>query len=158
MSPEQATGERRSRRASDIYSLGCVMYEMLAGEPPHTGATAQQIIMRSSRKIRRRRRSCARRSRRRRSRGLAALEKFPADRFENAKAFADALTNPAYGTLGVVRLAKWRARAAVGARSAEIGVASSLRGERAPGVGDDASAHLTRGRANTTSGSPTARR
>src|SRR5947208_3304926 len=43
MSPEQATGDQLDGR-SDIYSLGCVLYEMLAGEPPYTGPTAQAII------------------------------------------------------------------------------------------------------------------
>ena len=43
MSPEQATGDRLDGR-SDVYSLGCVLYEMLAGEPPYTGPTAQAII------------------------------------------------------------------------------------------------------------------
>src|SRR5207247_328820 len=43
MSPEQATGDQLDGR-SDIYSLGCVLYEMLAGEPPYTGPTAPAII------------------------------------------------------------------------------------------------------------------
>ena len=44
MSPEQATAERELDARSDVYSLGCVLYEMLAGEPPHTGPTTQAII------------------------------------------------------------------------------------------------------------------
>ena len=44
MSPEQATGERQLDGRSDVYSLGCVVYEMLVGEPPYTGPTAQVII------------------------------------------------------------------------------------------------------------------
>jgi Tol biopolymer transport system component len=44
MSPEQATAEPRLDARSDQYSLACVVYEMLAGEPPYTGPTAQAII------------------------------------------------------------------------------------------------------------------
>ena len=44
MSPEQATGEPRIDGRSDVYSLACAVYEMLAGEPPFTGPSAQAVI------------------------------------------------------------------------------------------------------------------
>jgi serine/threonine-protein kinase len=46
MSPEQAAGNRDLDGRSDQYSLGCVLYEMLAGQPPHSGPTVRSIIAR----------------------------------------------------------------------------------------------------------------
>ena len=46
MSPEQAGGDPRLDARTDIYSLGCVLYEMLSGEPPFTGATVQALLVR----------------------------------------------------------------------------------------------------------------
>jgi eukaryotic-like serine/threonine-protein kinase len=97
MSPEQATGEKEITARSDVYSLGSVLYEMLTGEPPHTGGSAQQIIMRiitnTPRPVSEIRKSVPANV----AAAVAkALEKLPADRFESAKAFSEALANPAY--------------------------------------------------------------
>ncbi len=112
MSPEQATAEKELSARSDIYSLGSVLYEMLTGDPPHTGASAQQIIM----KIITERAALVTSVRKAVPRNVAAavaraLEKLPADRFESAKAFADALQNPSYGAETEVGHADSRTRA-----------------------------------------------
>src|SRR5207249_5969456 len=44
MSPEQASGERHVDGRADIYALGCVVYEMVAGVPPFQGATAESVL------------------------------------------------------------------------------------------------------------------
>jgi tetratricopeptide (TPR) repeat protein len=47
MSPEQASGETSLDERADVYSAGCVVYEMLSGEPPHTGPTPQVVLARA---------------------------------------------------------------------------------------------------------------
>ncbi len=101
MSPEQATAEKTITARSDIYSLASVLYEMLAGEPPHTGTSAQQIIRKivtdDPVPITTIRRAVPPNV----AAALAkALEKLPADRFDSAKTFADALANPAFAVAG----------------------------------------------------------
>ncbi len=97
MSPEQATADKELSGRSDIYSLGSVLFEMLTGNPPHVGSSAQQIIM----KIIAEPVEAVTKYRKSVPPNVAAavaksLEKLPADRFESAKAFGDALGNPHY--------------------------------------------------------------
>ena len=98
MSPEQAMGEREITARSDVYALGCVTYEMLTGEPPFTGATAQAIVARvlteAPRALTTQRRTTPPHVE---AAVLTALEKLPADRFESAKEFAEALGGRATG-------------------------------------------------------------
>jgi serine/threonine-protein kinase len=94
MSPEQAMGEREITPKSDVYALGCVLYEMLTGEPPFTGPTAQAIIARvmteSPRSLTLQRHTIPPHVE---AAVNAALEKLPADRFSTAADFAAALSD-----------------------------------------------------------------
>jgi serine/threonine protein kinase len=92
MSPEQAMGEREITARSDVYALGCITYEMLVGEPPFNGPTAQAIIARvmteEPRSLTLQRKSIPPQVE---AAVLTALEKLPADRFASTARFADAL-------------------------------------------------------------------
>jgi serine/threonine-protein kinase len=97
MSPEQASADRDLSARSDVYSLGCVLYEMIAGQPPHTGPSAQSILVRilteSPRPLTELRHTVPRHV----AAAVAkAIEKLPADRFESAKTFMDALEDEAF--------------------------------------------------------------
>ncbi|HEY2825947.1 MAG TPA: protein kinase [Gemmatimonadales bacterium] len=99
MSPEQAMGEREITAKSDVYALGCVLYEMLCGEPPFTGPTAQAIIARvmteEPRSITLQRKTVPLHVE---AAIHTALSKLPADRFASAKEFADALGNAKFSS------------------------------------------------------------
>src|SRR5687768_5121289 len=94
MSPEQAMGEREITARSDVYALGAITYEMLTGDPPFTGSTAQAIVARvvteSPRPMVPQRRTIPAHVE---AAVLTALEKLPADRFTSAAEFAAALAN-----------------------------------------------------------------
>jgi eukaryotic-like serine/threonine-protein kinase len=93
MSPEQAMGEREITARSDVYALGCVCYEMLVGEPPFTGPTAQAIVAKvmtaDPASLTGQRRSIPPAVE---DAVLTALEKLPADRFATAAEFGEALS------------------------------------------------------------------
>lgn len=90
-------GERAITARSDIYSLGTVVYEMLAGEPPFTGPTVQAVVARVTteepRSLTAQRRSVPPHVA---AAVSHALEKVPADRFGSAHEFAEALSNPSF--------------------------------------------------------------
>jgi len=135
MSPEQATAEKEISGRSDVYSLASVLYEMLAGQPPHVGGSAQQIIMKIIVE------SVALVTTLRESvptnvvAALAmALEKLLADRFESAKAFSDALANPSFTTGAAAREGTNRFQPAASRRTVGALAAVALLSAAAAGI------------------------
>ena len=129
MSPEQATGDREIDSRSDVYSMAAVVYEMLAGEPPHTGANVQAIIA----KLLTERPTRLRVIRDTVPEGVdsavaKALAKLPVDRYANAGDFARALATP--GTAAPSRLSarsrRWVPFAIGGAVATVAAIAAAL--------------------------------
>lgn len=106
MSPEQSVEDPTVDGRSDIYSLGCTLFEMLVGESPHTGPTAQAIIAKRlsepPRSARQLRASVSPALDRVVQRSLAVS---PADRFATAKDFIDALARARTGETDVASVA-----------------------------------------------------
>jgi len=145
MSPEQATGDMTVGATTDVYALGCVLYEMLVGEPPYTGSTAQAVLgkiiagdvaspARHRRSIPAHVDAAVRR----------ALEKLPADRFPTAQALADALADASFrhgstdGSAGGASAARlWKGIAAgFAALSVALGTYAATIGGPAPSDAD----------------------
>jgi len=120
MSPEQASGEPDLDGRSDLYSLACVLYEMLTGQPPFTGPTAQAVIVkrlvdpiptiRPSRDV---------------PAGLEdavsrALARTPVDRFPTAAEFADALASVTRAAGGPHRTAPDQQKSAAAQKSIAV--------------------------------------
>ncbi len=123
MSPEQAMGEREITARSDVYALGCVTYEMLVGEPPFTGPTAQAIVARMMTEAPRS--LAAQRSTvppAVEDAVMTALAKLPADRFASAAEFAAALRSDT----GPRRTTAMPAPARRSARPARIAAAAAI--------------------------------
>ena len=121
MSPEQALGDRDLDARSDVYALGAMLYEMLAGKPPFDAATVQGIIG----KIVAEPAAPVRLDRPTVPVNVdaaigVALQKLPADRFQTARGFAEALVNPSYvapgstqAVLAAARPASWKEKLAL---------------------------------------------
>ena len=121
MSPEQAMGEKSIDGRSDIYALAAVLYEMLTGEPPFSGATVQAIVA----KVITERPTPPTTVRdtippQVEAAVLRALAKLPADRFATAAQFADALVTPTLPTASHTAIGAPSARARTKWRTAAI--------------------------------------
>jgi eukaryotic-like serine/threonine-protein kinase len=129
MSPEQAMGEREITGRSDVYALGCVLYEMLTGDPPFTGSTAQaivaQVVTEAPRPLIPRRHTIPPQLE---AAVLRALEKLQADRFASPAEFAQALQLPGEPTQVAAPRARRRASRAALAWIAGAAVALLLIG------------------------------
>jgi len=97
MSPEQATADPHLDGRSDVYSLGCVLYEMLSGELPFSGRTAQAILARKMTGPAPQLRTIRNVPEQLEQVVTRALARAPADRFTTADAFAAALADAVGG-------------------------------------------------------------
>jgi serine/threonine-protein kinase len=142
MSPEQAMGERTIDARADVYAAGCVLYEMLTGEPPFTGPNAQAIIMKvmtvEPEPVTTLRKSVPANVA---AATMLALQKVPADRFATAAEFAAALNNPQFVAPAALAQRAARGPTRIGTRDAlalvtivALAVAAAFGWMRRPGA------------------------
>ena len=149
MAPEQAMGDRGADHRADIYAVAAVTYEMLAGEPPFTGPTAQAIVARvmteDPKPLALQRRSVPASVE---AAVMTGLEKLPADRFGSAADFVRALGSGDGAPRRVAVRKRPRARAAWVAGGALLAVAalaaSFVLGRRGTGTGTTVAAPPSR--------------
>jgi serine/threonine protein kinase len=127
MSPEQATGDRVLDSRTDVYSMAAVLYEMLTGEPPHSGASVQTVVARLLTEPPTRLRVL----RDTVPDGIdvavtKALAKLPADRYANAGDFARAMATPAALRRPSRRVRRWFPIAIGGAVVTVAGIVAAL--------------------------------
>jgi len=145
MSPEQAMGEREITARSDVYALGAMLYEMLSGDPPFTGSTAQAIVAKvltnEPPALQPQRRSIPEHVE---AAVMTALEKLPADRFATAGEFGAALGATGIAATATSRrtvAARGRGRgngrlvlAGVGAAALALGALGGMQVRRQPPI------------------------
>jgi len=121
MSPEQAMGEREIGPRSDVYALGAMSYEMLAGEPPFTGPNSQAIVAKVLTEqpppLRPKRPTVPPAAE---AAILTALQKLPADRWGSAREFSEALTGTGSRSATVPTVPLAAARPPAGPRRARL--------------------------------------
>ncbi|HUR93380.1 MAG TPA: protein kinase [Gemmatimonadales bacterium] len=121
MSPEQAMGEREIGARSDVYALGAMSYEMLAGEPPFTGPSSQAIVAKvlteQAPPLRPKRPTVSSAAE---AAIMTALQKLPADRWGSAREFSDALTGAGSRGAPAPTVPMVAARGRVGARRGRL--------------------------------------
>jgi serine/threonine protein kinase len=138
MSPEQATADPRIDGRSDQYALGCVLYEMLAGQPPFAGPTSQAIMARHTADPVPPLRTVRAVPRHIESAIATALAKVPADRWPTMLALTTALQGATSGQLSPksIGIGRWRSSVAIAAGllglAALTWIGSANRGEAQP--------------------------
>ncbi len=127
MSPEQAMGEREITARSDVYALGCVLYEMLTGDPPFTGSTAQAIVARvvteNPRPMIPQRGTIPLHIE---AAVMTSLQKLPADRFKTAAEFSAALADKGYSSATTVLMPAMRGHGRLSRVAVPLAVLAAL--------------------------------